>query len=509
MQKEQQVALYIRVSTEEQVFGHSLTAQEAELREDSRQRGKLVYKVYQDAGISGVKENRKGLNALLRDAKAGCFGEVLVWTVSRISRKLSYLLEVVEELKSLDITFRSMSEQFDITTPMGQFALTMMGSVAQMQRESWMESSYIGMEKRVKSGKWCGGMMLGYQIAPDAEDIRGGSKLVIVQNEAVIVNAIFSMYVDGLGYKAITNRLNGERLVGKNGRPFSIHSIRRILSNAAYVGKTRFGDNYYEGNHEPLVSNEVWETVQERMKRHCQPVKKQVNHEYLLSGIIRCPVCNSGMVPKHVRNRRMNGTYHYHYYYVCGAYHNKGSAACKANSIRADDAERKVLTWLQTFLASPFWMVRVMQAIKERYNIETRPLEAERKKVEQYLAGIAKKQTDLLRRYEDDVLDREAFLMQMQRLKAEKEELKDRLAACKPENELPASWSVEEMKAAFRSFSEILIKATANQKRQLIRNMISKIIVNKERHISEIQLQLIPEIGNGNVVEALPLQVAI
>ena len=153
MPKEQQVALYVRVSTEDQVEGHSLAAQEALLRNDAKLRGKLVHKVYQDAGVSGVREDRKGLNELLRDAKKGCFGEVLVWTVSRVSRKLSYLLHIVEELKSLGIAFRSISEQFDITTPMGQFALTMMGAVAQMQRESWMESSHISMEKRAKSGR--------------------------------------------------------------------------------------------------------------------------------------------------------------------------------------------------------------------------------------------------------------------------------------------------------------------------------------------------------------------
>ena len=509
MKKEQQVALYIRVSTEEQVFGHSLTAQEAELREDSKHRGKLVYKVYQDAGISGVKENRKGLNALLRDAKAGCFGEVLVWTVSRISRKLSYLLEVVEELKALDITFRSMSEQFDITTPMGQFALTMMGSVAQMQRESWMESSHIGMEKRMKSGRWGGGMMLGYQMVPDAEDSRGGSKLVIVPEEAEIVRKIFMMYLDDLGYKAIVNRLNEKGQVGKNGSPFSIHSIRRILSNAAYAGKARFGDEYYEGIHEPLISKEFWEDVQEKMKRRAKPVKKKIDHEYLLSGVIKCPVCSSGMTPIHAKKRRNDGTYHYNYYYACSAYLNKGSAACKANSIRADYAEEKVVNWLHTFFSSPFWMQRVMEAIKQRYNIETRPLEAEHKKIEQCLGGIGKKQTDLLHRYENDALDRDAFLMQMQQLKTEKTELQDRLANCKPQNELSACWSVEEMKAAFRSFSEILLKATANQKRQLIRNLIAKIMVNKEKEISEIKLQLIPEFGNGNAVEALPLQVAI
>ena len=174
MQKELHVALYVRVSTDDQVDGHSLAAQEAALREDAKRRGKIVYKVYQDAGVSGAREDRSGLNDLLQDGRRGFFGEVLVWTVSRISRKLAHLLKVVEELKALHITFRSLSEQFDITTPIGEFALTMMGAVAQMQRESWMESSHIGMKKRAQSGRWGGGMMLGYRMVPDGQDPRGG-----------------------------------------------------------------------------------------------------------------------------------------------------------------------------------------------------------------------------------------------------------------------------------------------------------------------------------------------
>ena len=262
MQKEQQVALYIRVSSEAQVDGYSLEAQEAVLTNDAKQRSKLVYKVYQDAGISGVREDRRGLNELLRDARDGKFGEVLVWTVSRVSRKLSYLLKVVEELKTLGIAFRSLCEQFDITSPMGHFALTMMGAVAQMQRESWMESSRISMEKRVKSGRWSGGMMLGYRMVPDEGDARGGSKLEVVEDEAETVRRIFSMYAAGLGYKAIANRLNTEGLAGKTGKSFSINSVKGILANAVYVGKTRFGDEYFDGIHEPIISEEVWMTVQ-------------------------------------------------------------------------------------------------------------------------------------------------------------------------------------------------------------------------------------------------------
>ena len=509
MQKEHQVALYIRVSTEDQIEGHSLAGQETMLRNDAKLRGKLVYRVYQDAGVSGVQEDRKGLNELLRDAKKGHFGEVLVWTVSRISRKLSYLLQVVEDLKSLDIAFRSISEQFDITNPMGQFALTMMGAVAQMQRESWMESSHIGMEKRAQSGRWGGGRMLGYQMVPDAEDPRGGGKLVIVPEEAETVKDIFTMYADGLGYKAIVNRLNVAGKVGKNGRAFSSSTVRAILVNAAYVGKTRFGNEYHDGIHEPIISEEVWNFVQERISSRSTPVRKLVNREFLLSGLLRCPVCGSGMIPKHTRNRRSDGSYRYHYYYACGAYLNGGASVCKANSVLADNAEEMVITWLNEFLTSPFWRHRVAEAIQQRYETIAKPKLNERKQAEQYLTNIAKSQSEILRSYEDDVLDRESFMAEMQRLKAEKEDWQAKLMESEPVTTSSTCWSSEDVRGAFRSFRQVLVQAKADQKRQLIRNLIARIKVNAKRQVSEFELNLMPTLAADGTAEPMSLQVAI
>lgn len=509
VQREQQVALYVRVSTNDQVDGHSLAGQEAMLRSDAALRGKLVYKVYQDAGISGTRGDRQGLNELLRDAKRGCFGEVLVWTVSRVSRKLSYLLQVVEDLKSWGIAFRSMSEQFDVTTPMGQFALTMMGAVAQMQRESWMESSHIGMEKRAKAGRWGGGMMLGYQMVPDEEDPRGGGKLVIVPAEAETVRDVFSLYMNGLGYKAIVNRLNAQGKIGKNGKAFTSNTVSGILTNAAYIGKTRFGDEYFDGIQEPIISSEVWGTVQEIMKGRSQPVRKTIDREYLLTGVLKCPICGSGMVPTHTKNKRSDGSYRSNHYYACGSYLNRGSAICRPNHIRADQAEDKVLTWLQEFLTSSFWLCRVTEAIRLRYEAITKPRRNERQQAEQQLASIAKRQSELLRHYEDDALGRESFLAEMQQLKAEKERWQAKLTASEPKAEFAATWSIDDVRGAFRAFRQVLVQAKSDQKKQLIRNLIAKIKVNADRQVSEIELKLMPDLAANGEVETMSMQVAI
>lgn len=513
MQREHLVALYIRVSSEAQVDGYSLEAQEASLRQEAKRRGKEVYRVYRDAGISGIREDRKGLNELLKDAKKGCFSEVLVWTVSRISRKLSYLLKIVDELKQADVTFFSLTEQFDITTPMGQFALTMMGAVAQMQRESWMESSLIGMKERVKSGRWQGGMMLGYQMVQDDDDPRGGGQLICVPEEAEIVKTIFTLYASGLGYKAIVGQLNAEGKTGKTGRPFTLSTVKGILSNAVYIGKVRFRDDYYDGNHEPIISQELWDEVQEKLADSSKPVQKTIGREYLLSGIIKCPSCGSGMTPQHTKNQRVDGSYRINHYYKCGAYLNKGKTACQCNSVRADDAEETVLAWLQKIVSSPFWIRRITQTIKDRYEAQHKPIAIEHDKLVRQIEDISRKQNQLLRQYEDELIERIEFLAAIQKVKTDKEAYQTRLANLNMEIDMVRSphseWSADDIKGAFRAFAKVLEKAHPEQKRQLIRNLIAKITVNERRQVSDIELRLPLAMNEERSEEIIVLNAAI
>lgn len=483
MQASNQVALYIRVSSEAQVDGYSLEGQEAVLREDVKKRGKIVFRVYRDEGISGVREDRKGFNALLKDAKNGLFSEVLVWSISRISRKLAYFLKVTDELKTLGIALRSVSERIDINTPMGQFSLTMMAAVAEMQRESWMEASLLGMKKRAKMGRHNGGNMLGYQVVPDHDDPRGGSKLTIIQEEAAIVELIFTLYVQGLGYKAIVNRLNTEGKTTKMGRSFSINGISVILKNPIYAGWVKFHNSLHEGIHEPIISQELWAIVQERLNANTKAAAKIVDHEYLLAAVLRCPECNSTMVPSHAKNRRKNGTFRLNHYYICSAYLNKGRTVCRPNNIRADGVEEEVFIWLDDILNNPFWIKKIARTIKEK-NLG----ESNNQKMKARLEDIVLRQKELLVKYENGRICKEDMVVEAQALKLEKEKLSASLVA-NDENKEQLKWSEKDIQVAFKQLHIILAKATADKKRKLIRAMVEKVLVNNNRQIAEIELR--------------------
>ena len=499
MQAGQRIAIYVRVSNDKQVDGFSLDGQEAVIRKYIELNGKTVYKVYRDAGVSGAIKDRKGLDELLRDARQGCFGEVVVWNISRISRKLAHLLQIVEEFNFLGIAFCSISEGIDITTSIGQFLLQMIGAEAQMQRESWMESAKIGMRRKAKIGKCNGGSMLGYKAKSDEEDSKGSTKLVIVPEEAEIVQTIFNMYAAGNGLKVIVNKLNGQNIKGKNGASFSITTVRVILTNVFYIGKIKYEKQYYEGSHDKIISNELWERVQKRLEKVSKPVTKVIEREFLLSGVLKCPLCGAGMIPTHTSWKSKKGIKRYYYYYTCGAYLNKGHAVCKCNNVKAIDAEEKVIAFLSEFFSKVFWRTYVIKVIKQKSQTSNAPLCENRRQLEKKLSEIAKKQSEKLKLYENDVLDKETFLIQMKQLKSLKDAFYEELVECEDEGIKPCKWSDAEIEKVFKNFSEILKEADAGKKRQLIRSLVKAIYVDSSRKVSEIELKFQPPHYNEKV----------
>ncbi|MFI8712162.1 recombinase family protein [Brevibacillus brevis] len=280
------IAIYARVSTEEQAEeGYSILAQLDTLKKYARQHGYIVSKEYKDEGISGKTiQKRPQLQQLLRDAKQGLFQEVIVWKINRISRNQLDLLTIVDELQKHGVSFRSYTENFETETPMGRFALQMMGSVAELERNTIIDNVKLGMKQRARQGKWNGGRVLGYEsveVEGSTFRKRKETRLVILESEASLVRLIFEKYASGKGLKAIANELNHLGYKTKWGKAFSVVSVKDILNNPLYAGRIRFNkhenwstkrrkgtnSSYIEeqGTHEPIISEELWNTVQDKI----------------------------------------------------------------------------------------------------------------------------------------------------------------------------------------------------------------------------------------------------
>jgi len=147
-------AIYARVSTVN--AGQDPTMQTRELEEYCQRRGWQVYGAYVDNGVSGKKDSRPELNRMMQDAHERRFDVVVVWRFDRFARSVSHLLRALESFNALGIQFVSLSEQVDTSTPTGKMVFTVLGAVAELERNLIVERVRAGLRHARSKGKELG-----------------------------------------------------------------------------------------------------------------------------------------------------------------------------------------------------------------------------------------------------------------------------------------------------------------------------------------------------------------
>lgn len=146
-------ALYMRVSTRN--HGQTTETQAVALHEYAAHRGFEVSE-YRDEGVSGSKDRRPSLDQLMKDARARKFDVIIVARFDRFARSVSHLLRALEEFRALGIDFVSLSEAVDTSTPMGKMIFTVLGAVAELERNLIQERIHMGLQRARKEGKQLG-----------------------------------------------------------------------------------------------------------------------------------------------------------------------------------------------------------------------------------------------------------------------------------------------------------------------------------------------------------------
>jgi len=367
-------AFYTRISTDEDHQRYSLGAQKERLEAFCKsQYGDdwSLFKVYRDTE-SGTHMNRPGLEEMLYDAEAQAFDTLLVFRVDRLSRKVRELAQIVDELTKYGITLKSITEPFDTANAAGKMMLQMLGVFAEFEHATIVERTKVGMEKKAKGGEWPGGVVAyGYRL--DSE-----KGLVICEEEAVIVRKMFKMYAFGKeGASAICKNLNEAGHRNRSGKKWGRRVVLYILKNPIYIGKIRWRDVLYEGQHDPLVSEVLFEKAQEVLEERNEDMKGRQWHngdERLLTGIIKCARCNSHMFGgggnkngKHVP------------YYVCSKRFNQHE--CDQDYVRAELLEMAIIQDVKAMFRDEQFMARVWEEANRR-------LEGEKPDVDKEIARM-------------------------------------------------------------------------------------------------------------------------
>lgn len=499
-----QVAIYCRVSTEEQTDGYSISAQLQTLRQYSQLYGWEIVKEYVDEGISGKNiKGRPAMKRLIEDVEKERFQAVLVWKISRLSRNMLDTLTLLDKFENYGVKFISYSESFDTGNPIGRLVVQLMASIAEMERNTLSENVKLGMKQRAMEGSWNGGTVFGYDTIE--------KELVINEEEAKVIKLIYQLYASGKGLKAIANHLNKAGYRTKRKRLFSINGIATILDNVIYNGKIswlkvenwdtkrRRGKNpnpiLVDGQHKAIISDELWSVVQARRKSKSFK-QRQSNEPFLLSSLLRCPDCGQGMVPSTTTYTRKDGTKSKHRYYVCSDFHNKGSSACKANSIKAHEAEEVVINRINEFLTNKKRLYKILQDMNSNTVDSLSQLNMELVEVEDQLLNLASVQNRYLEAFEKNTLPTNVLQERLQKIATEKNDLeqkKNDLAAQLSSTDTKTVIQPELIENILKQFLLIYTDASRFNKKLLLQLLINNITVKKStarsRTVNKIELE--------------------
>ena len=298
------VAIYTRKSSEEgleQDF-NSLDAQreacEAFVVSQKELGWKPLSEHYDDGGLSGGSMERPALLRLLEEVKCRRVDIVVVYKIDRLTRSLMDFSRIVEIFDSNEVSFVSVTQQFNTSTSMGRLTLNMLLSFAQFEREVTAERIRDKIAASKKKGIWMGGLVpLGY----DAID----RKLVINKQEAETVRWLFETYLELGSVRKLKQAADNRGIVSKartpkrtpNGSasPRSSGSVSlsrgvlyQLLANPIYKGCIRHGSNIYPGQHEAIIDDETFEKVQAHLNDQASSRRSESNvtQPHLLTGIL-------------------------------------------------------------------------------------------------------------------------------------------------------------------------------------------------------------------------------
>jgi site-specific DNA recombinase len=349
-------AIYTRKSTEEgleQEF-NTLDAQrecgESFIKSQAAESWQCLPDRYDDGGFSGGSMDRPALKHLLADIEAGKIDAVLVYKVDRLSRSLLDFAKMMEVFDRHHVAFISITQQINSATSMGRLMLNVLLSFAQFEREIIGERTRDKIAAARRKGKWGGGHpILGYDIDP------AGFKLIVNEEEAAQVRAIFELYLQHEGLVAVIGELNRRGWTNKRwvtrkgqvrgGKPFTKTSLHKLLTNITYIGKVRYKHELHDGEQAALIAPDIWQRVQVLLRRNGRNGGALVRNQFgaLLKGLLRCAPCGCSMTPAHTTR---NGAKRYRYY-VCTAAQKRGWHTCPSKSIPAGEIEKFVVQQLR------------------------------------------------------------------------------------------------------------------------------------------------------------------
>ena len=336
------VYAYTRVSTATQTEGFSLEAQLASIKRYADYHEMVIVRHYSDEGFSGKNiAGREHFQKMMEDITSGSdsISFVLVFKLSRFGRNAADVLSSLQIMEDYGVGLICVEDSIDSSADSGKLLISVMAAMAEIERENILVQTMAGRLQKARDGGWNGGFApYGYTLENEL--------LTVNEDEAEVVRLIFDKYAHTtMGANGVAKWLNENgyvKHIRQNGTldAFSSGFVKGVLDNPVYAGKIAFGrrknvkidgkrneyhvvkqDTYpvFDGKHQAIIDESLWNEVQHKRKdTGFRPEKLEKDHQYILSGLIKCPGCGTSMYGIPSKKRRKDGTpYPISYSYIC------------------------------------------------------------------------------------------------------------------------------------------------------------------------------------------------
>jgi site-specific DNA recombinase len=326
--------IYLRVSSSEQADEQNLDAQEKHCREYAKQKGLAVLQVFVDPGKTGRNVNREAFKSLLAFCRQNKqkLRAVVCYDVSRWARSVAGWSTTIETLDDLGIEFHSVLERVDQSAS-GRYVANIHAATAQHFSDLLSEKMQGVLKHRLSQGLFPHKAPVGYKNLVKGRDERppSGANIVPDPDQAPLVAQAFNAVAAGLrSIEDVRKQMNALGFRSASGRDIPSQSFHNMLRNELYAGWVVSGDMRVKGLHEPLVSQQVFDAVQNVITGKDEKKPHQRSREdFPLRQFVSCAKCGRGLTAGHNTGRSKRYAFYFCY-----------TPSCRAVSIRAEDLHR-------------------------------------------------------------------------------------------------------------------------------------------------------------------------